>query len=58
MQDHNKHTLEVYKFCLETNEIRYGGFFFLKKIKHESSLLKQKKISLNKFDDERRYIDK
>ena len=24
VQDHNKYTLEDYKFCLENNEIKYG----------------------------------
>ena len=43
VQDHNKYTLEDYKYCLENNEIKYGVNYSLKSNKHEITLLKQKK---------------
>ena len=58
VQDHNKYTLEDYKDCLESTEIKYGVKYSLRSDKHESTLIKQKKIALDTFDDKRYYIDK
>ena len=58
VQDHIKYTLEDYKFCLENNEIKYGGNYSFRSDKHEITMVKQKKIALNTFDDKRCYIDK
>ena len=58
VQDHNKYTLEDYKYCLENNEIKYGVNYSFRSNKHEITLVKQKKIALNTFDDKRCYIDK
>ena len=53
VQDHNKYTLEDYKYCLENNEIKYGVNYSFRSNKHEITLVKQKKIALNTFDDKR-----
>ena len=58
VQDHNKYTLEDYKFCLDNNEIKYGVNYSFRSNKHEIAMVKQKKIALNTFDDKRCYIDK
>ena len=58
VQDHNKCTLEDYKYCLENNEIKYGVNLPFRTKEHENTLVKQKKIALNTFDDKRCYIDK
>ena len=58
IQDHNKYTLEDYKYCLENNEIKYGVNYSFRSNKHEIAMVKQKKIALNTFDDKRYYIDK
>ena len=58
VQDHNKYTLEDYKYCLENNEIKYGVNYSFRSNKHEITMVKQKKIALNTFDDKRCYIDK
>ena len=58
VQDHNKYTLEDYKYCLENNEIKYGVNYCFRSNKHEITMVKQKKIALNTFDDKRFYIDK
>ena len=58
VQDHNKFTLEDYKYCLENNEIKYGVTYSFRSNKHEIAMVKQKKIALNTFDDKRCYIDK
>ena len=58
VQDHNKYTLEDYKYCLENNEIKYGINYSLRSNKHEITMVKQKMIALNTFDDKRCYVDK
>ena len=58
VQDHNKYTLEDYKNCLENNEIKYGVNYSFRSNKHEITMVKQKKIALNTFDDKRCHIDK
>ena len=58
VQDHNKYTLEDYKHCLENNEIKYGVSYSFRSNKPEITMVKQKKIALNTFDDKRCYIDK
>ena len=58
VQDHNKYTLEDYKYCLENNEIKYSVNYSFRSNKHEITMVKQKKIVLNTFDDKRCYIDK
>ena len=58
VQDHNKSTIEDYKFCLENNEIKNGVNYSFRSKKHEITMVKQKKIALNTFDDKRCYIDK
>ena len=58
VQDHNKYTLEDYKNCLENNKIKYGVNYSFRSNKHEITMVKQKKIALNTFDDKRCYIDK
>ena len=45
VQDHNKSTLEDYKFCLENNEINYGVNYSFRSNKHEITMVKQKKHS-------------
>ena len=45
VQDHNKYTLEDYKYCLENFEIRYGVNFSFRSNKHEITMVKQKKDS-------------
>ena len=58
VQDHNKYTLEDYKYCLENNEIKYGVNYSFRSNKHEITMVKQKEIALNTFHDKRFYIDK
>ena len=58
VQDHNKNTLEDYKFCLENNEIKYDVNYSFRSKKREITMVKQKKIALNTIDDKRFYIDK
>ena len=58
VQDHNKYTLEDYKYCLENNEIKYGVNYSFRSNKYETTMVKQQKIALNTFDDKRCYIDK
>ena len=58
VQDHIEHTLEDYKHCLEKNENKYGVNYSFRSNKHEITMVKQKKIALNTFDDKRCYIDK
>ena len=58
VQDHNKYILEDYKYCLENNEIKYGVSYSFRSNKHEITMVKQKKIALNTFDDKRCYLDK
>ena len=53
VQDHNKYTLEVYKNCLENIENKYGVNYSFRSNKHEITMVKQKKIALNTFDDKR-----
>ena len=45
VQDHNKHTLEEYKYCLENNEIKNGINYSFRNNKHEITMVKQKKDS-------------
>ena len=58
VQDHNKYTLEDYKYCLENNETKYGVNYSFRSNKHEVKMVKQKKIAVDTFDDKRCYIDK
>ena len=58
VQDHNKYTLKDYKYCLENNEIEYGVNYSFRSNKHNITMVKQKKIALNTFDDKRCYNDK
>ena len=58
VQDHNKYTLEDYKYCLENTEIKYGVNYSFRSNKNEITKVKQKKIALNTFDDKRYYINK
>ena len=58
VQDHIKYTLEYYKYCLEINEINYGVDYSFRSIRHEITMVKQKKIASNTFDDKKCYIDK
>ena len=58
VQDHNKYTLEDYKYCLENNEIKYGVNYSFRSNKHEITMVKQKEIALNTFHDKRCYINK
>ena len=58
VQDHNKYTLEDYKYRLENNEIKYSDNYSFRSNKHEITMVKQKMIALNTFDDKRCYIDK
>ena len=53
VQNHNKYTLEDYKYCLEINKIKYGVNYSFRSNKHEITMVKQKKIALNTFDDKR-----
>ena len=43
VQDHNKYTLEDYKYCLENNEIKYGVNYSFISNKHEITMVKQKR---------------
>ena len=43
MQDHNKYTLEDYKYCLENNEFKFGVNYSFRSNKHEITMVKQKK---------------
>ena len=52
-RDHNKHTLEDYKYCLENNEIKNGVNYAFRSIKQEITMVKQKQIVLHLFDDKR-----
>ena len=45
VQDHNKYILKNYKYCLENNEIKYGVNYPFRSIKHEITMVKQKKDS-------------
>ena len=58
VQDHNKYTLEGYKFCLDNNEIKYGVNYSFRSNKHEITIVKQKNIALNTFDDKKCHLDK
>ena len=58
VQDHNKYTLEDYKNCLENDEIKYSVNYSFRSNQHEITMVKQKKIALNTFDDKKCYIDK
>ena len=58
VQDHNKYTQEDYKYCLENNEIKYGDNYSFRSNNYEITMVKQKTIALNTFDDKRCYIDK
>ena len=58
VQDHNKYTLEDYKYCLENNEIKYCVHYSSRSNKHEITRVTQKKIALYTVDDKRCYIDK
>ena len=58
MQDHNKYTLQIYKYCLENIEIKYGVNFPFRSNKHEITMVKREKTALNTFDDKRCTIDK
>ena len=58
LQDHNRYTLEDYKNGLENKKIKYGVNYSFGSNKHEITLVKQKKIALNTFDDKRCDIDK
>ena len=52
-QDHHKYTLEDYKYCLENDDNKYGVNYSFRSNKHEITMVKQKKIALNTFDDKR-----
>ena len=43
VQDHNKYTLEDYKFCLENTEIKYGVHHSFRCNKHEITTVKEKR---------------
>ena len=43
VQDHNKYTLEDYKYCLENNKIKYGVNYSFRSNKHEITMVKQKR---------------
>ena len=58
VQNHNKYTLEDYKYCLDNDKIKYGVIYSFRSIKHEITTVKQKKIASNTFDDKRCYFDK
>ena len=58
VQDHNKYTSEEYKYCSENIEIKYGVNYSFRSNKHEITMVKQKKIASNTFDDNRCYLDK
>ena len=58
VRGHNKYTLEDYKDCLENNETKYGVNYSFRNYKHEITLVKQKDVALNTFDDKRCYNDK
>ena len=51
VQDHNKYTLEDYKYCLENDEIKYAVNYSFRSYKHEITLVRQKKIALITLDD-------
>ena len=57
VKSHNKYTLEDYKYCLENNEIKWCVNYSFRSNKHEITMVKQAKIALNTFDDERSYND-
>ena len=58
VQSHNKHTIEVCMNFLEINESLHGSICSFKQIKTDIYLVKQPKIAVNTFDDERCYTDK
>ena len=58
VKDHNKYALEGDKKCSENNEIKYGVNYSFRINKHEITMVKEKKIALNTFDDKRCHIDK
>ena len=43
VQDHNKYTLEIYIYCLENIENKYGVNHFFRSNKHEITMVEQKK---------------
>ena len=43
VQDHNKYTLEDYKFCLENNEIKSVVNCSFRSNKHEITMVKRKR---------------
>ena len=43
VQDHNKYSLEDYKYCSKNNEIVYGVNYSFRSNKHEITLVKQKR---------------
>ena len=45
VQDHKKYTLEDYKYCLESEENKYGVNYFFRSNKNEFTMVKQKKDS-------------
>ena len=55
-RDRKKHSLEDYKESLEIKESEYGGKYSFQSNKHAISMVKQKKIALNPFDDKRCYF--
>ena len=57
MQDHKKYNLEDYTFCLE-KEMKYSVVYSFMSKRFEISMVTQKKIALNTFDDRRCYIVK
>ena len=57
-QDHNKYTLEHYESCSENIETNYGVNYSFRSTKHEITMVKQKEIALNTFDDKLSYFDK
>ena len=58
MQDQNKYNLEDYENCSENNEIKYGVNYSFRCNNLEITMVKQKKIALNAFDDKRCFIGK
>ena len=56
VQDHNKYAVGHYKNHLEDNEIKYGVDCSFRSIRHEFSVVKQKKIVLITFDDNSCYF--
>ena len=49
--------LEEYKYCSGNNEIKYGVNYSFRSNQHENTMVKQKNMALNTFDDKRCYID-